>query len=215
MILVKKAFLFICVLGCALLLSCKKDKVEPSSTEEPTLEEIHAKGAKTLNELLLEHDQSIRGEGSVTRKPQASPSLQGYGPVQKATYYGFTNDVYLFGSPRMCYLSIGAYQGYYFVEIHAVSLKIKAKPFSEYEQVDSPRCGYIPTTYADAALRIPNGFINPLRGCFNDGYQSGGRQFFRTYYIKILYSIDGREIYHTLPDYPKNFEWNIVYREAL
>ena len=102
MILVKKAFLWVCVLGCALLLSCKKDKVEASSTEEPTLEEIHAKGAKTLNELLLEHDQSLRGEGSVTSEPQASPSQQGYGPVQKATHYGFTTDTYLFDSPRKC-----------------------------------------------------------------------------------------------------------------
>lgn len=209
MILVKKAFLFVCVLGCALLLSCKKDKVEPSSTEEPTLEEIHAKGAKTLNELLLEHDQSLRGEGSATSEPQANPSQQGYGAVQKATHYGFTTDTYLFDSPRKCYLNIGAYQGYYFVEVHVVSLKIKAKPFSEYEQGDSPHCGYIPTTDTTAPLRLP------IRGCFNDGYQSGGRQFFRTYYIKILKSIDGKAIHHTLPDYPKNFEWNIVYREAL
>lgn len=57
-------------------------------------------------------------------------------------------------------------------------------------------------------------YNNPTRGCFNDGYKAGGVQYFRTYYIKVAYSISGEQINRTLPDYPQNFEWNIAYREA-
>lgn len=114
----------------------------------------------------------------------------------------------------MCYLNVDLYRGYYLVEVHSVILEVKAKPFTEYEQVESPKCGYIPTTYTDPSLTMPNGFDNPIRGCFNDGYKSGGRQYFRTYYIKVVYDLLGQQINGTLPDFPKNFEWNVVYREA-
>jgi hypothetical protein len=211
---IKKMLILICSVGLVLLSSCKNSKNEPIVNEEPTLEEIHAKGAKTLNEILLEHEKSIQGEGEVSEAPQAKKSLRGYGPVQWATYYGFTHDYYLAGKPQMCYLNVDLYHGYYFVEVHSVILEVKAKPFTEYEQVDSPKCGYIPTTYTDPSLTMPNGFNNPIRGCFNDGYKPGGRQYFRTYYIKVAYSLSGQQINRTLPDFPKNFEWNVAYREA-
>lgn len=214
MINTKKMLVLICSVGLFLLSSCKNSNNEPVVKEEPTLEEIHAKGAKTLNEILLEHEKSIQGEGDVEEVLQSKKSLRGYGPVQWATYYGFTHDYYLAGKPQMCYLSLGIYHGYYLVEVHSVILEVKAKPFTEYEQVDSPKCGYIPTTYTDPSRTMPNGFNNPIRGCFNDGYKAGGRQYFRTYYIKVSYSLDGRQINRILPDFPKNFEWKVVYREA-
>lgn len=204
----------ICSVGLVLLSSCKNSKNEPIVTEEPTLEEIHANGAKTLNEILLEYEKSIQGEGEVSEVPQSKTPLRGYKPVQRTTYYGFTRDYYLSGKPQRCYLNVDLYHGYYLVEVHSVVLEVKAKPFTEYEQVESPKCGYIPTTYTDPSLTMPNGFDNPTRGCFNDGYKAGGLQYFRTYYIKVAYSIIGEQINRTLPDYPKNFEWNVAYREA-
>lgn len=56
--------------------------------------------------------------------------------------------------------------------------------------------------------------IIPLEGVFNDGYKAGGVQYFRTYHIKVAYSISGEQINRTLPDYPQNIEWDIAYREA-
>lgn len=211
----KKVFVLICCSVClALLLSCKENRNEPTVKEEPTLEEIHAKGAKTLNEILLEHEASIRGGGTLVENSQSGCSLRGYGPVKEETYYGFTRDVHLGGKPQLCYLNIELCHGYYLVDVHSVVLEVRAKPFTEYEQVDSPRCGYIPTSYIDPSQIMPNRFNNPSRGYFNDGYKAGGLQYFRTYYIRVAYSLSGTQINHTLPDFPKNFEWNIVYREA-
>ena len=80
----KKVFVLICCSVClALLLSCKENRNEPTVKEEPTLEEIHAKGAKTLNEILLEHEASIRGGGTLVENPQSGCSLRGYGPVKE------------------------------------------------------------------------------------------------------------------------------------
>ncbi len=211
---IKKMLVLICSVGLVLLSSCKNSKNEPIVTEEPTLEEIHANGAKTLNEILLEYEKSVQGEGEVSEVPQSKTPLRGYKPVQRTTYYGFTRDHYLAGKPQLCYLNVDLYRGYYLVDIHSVVLEVKAKPFTEYEQVESPKCGYIPTTYTDTSHTMPNRFDNPTRGCFNDGYQAGGRQYFRTYYIKVAYSISGEQINRTLPDYPQNFEWNVAYREA-
>lgn len=158
---VRKMFVLICSIGLVLFSSCKKDN-EPITKGEPTLEEIHAKGAKTLNELLLEYEKEIQGEGVVTEEPQSHSPLRGYGPVQRKTYYGFTKDAYLTGRTRLCYLNVDSYQGYFLVDIHSVTLEIKAKPFTEYEQEDSPKCGYIPTSYTDPSLTLPNGFNNPI-----------------------------------------------------
>ena len=76
----KKVFVLICCSVClALLLSCKENRNEPTVKEEPTLEEIHAKGAKTLNEILLEHEASIRGGGTLVENPQSGYTMVSQG----------------------------------------------------------------------------------------------------------------------------------------
>lgn len=192
-----------------LALSSSCNDSDPVSSLEPSLEEIHAKGAKTLNELLIEYEKEVQGNAFLGRS-----SLRGYGPVKRTTYKGFTKDVYLGGKPKLCYLSVDLYHGYYLVDIHSVVLSVDVKPFTEYLQVDSPKCGYIPTAYTDASETMPNAFNNPIRGCFNDGYQPGGKQYFRTYYIKVISDMSGMQIHRILPDRPANFEWNVAYREA-
>ena len=53
-------------------------------------------------------------------------------------------------------------------------------------------------------------YNNPTRGCFNDDYKASGLQYFRTYYIKVAYSISGEQINRTLPDYPKNLNGTLL-----